>query len=208
MLQPEIDFNPIGLVYNFQYCPPGSWAYGFQQRVQSPQGSGDDTALNAIRLYCKTRNGVNTGSVSSYDGLWGDWGGTVYCDTNSQFMVSARFKIEQGCFGDCTSANALQSKCRDFNSGIDGSGYLGANNDGQWGSWRSEDTCPAGTAICGISTRSTPLMQSALNNDNLAMNGAYFICCAIFDCAVDGKKRYGKNVHSRSNMSLILLVVE
>ena len=189
ILRPAVDFYTTGETHIFQYCPRGSWVYGFQQRVEPPQGSGDDTALNAIRLYCKTKTGTFTTTISSYDGIWGNWGDTAYCPGNNQFMVSACFKIENPSANDGTLANAMKSKCYDYNSGVVGTEYIQADNDGPWGSFRSEETCPSGTAICGISSRFTPPRQSGLNRDDVAMNGAEFICCAIFDCLLEGKKK-------------------
>ena len=164
-----------GVFYYLEYCPRGSWAYGFKQRVEPNQGSGDDTALNAVRLYCRTKDNANTGSVSSYDGLWGSWSGGVFCDTPSRFMVSAAFKIEGGSASDFTGANSFKSQCQDINTLTNANGYLEDNNGGPWGTWAGEDTCPSGTAICGIS--SFFYKPSGLFTDDLAMTGAVFVCC-------------------------------
>ena len=34
------------------YCPPGEYVCGLQQKVESYQRRGDDTAMNAIGFYC------------------------------------------------------------------------------------------------------------------------------------------------------------
>src|SRR5688572_22609636 len=40
----------------WDYCAGGSFAYAVSQRSESPRGSGDDTALNAVRLDCYYKN--------------------------------------------------------------------------------------------------------------------------------------------------------
>jgi hypothetical protein len=37
---------------DIHYCPNNGWAVGFALKTESPQGSGDDTALNGISLLC------------------------------------------------------------------------------------------------------------------------------------------------------------
>lgn len=37
-----------------QYCPSNQVICGLKQRVEGPQGDGDDTAMNAIGFYCCT----------------------------------------------------------------------------------------------------------------------------------------------------------
>lgn len=37
----------------FDWCPEGSWAMGFNLKVDHSQGQGDGTAVNGIRLYCR-----------------------------------------------------------------------------------------------------------------------------------------------------------
>jgi hypothetical protein len=38
----------------WQWCPPGSYVGGLNVRIESDQGGGDDTAMNGIRVVCKT----------------------------------------------------------------------------------------------------------------------------------------------------------
>lgn len=34
------------------YCPQGQYVWGLRLKSESDQGSGDDTALNAMQVYC------------------------------------------------------------------------------------------------------------------------------------------------------------
>ncbi|CAF1098596.1 unnamed protein product [Adineta steineri] len=170
-LQPSV--GPWGNFFGYAYCPADTWAYGFQQRVQ-PQQDGDDTALNAVRLICRGKSGTGSYAISSYDGLWGDWGDAVYCNTtNNSFMYYAIFKIEaQQYGGDDTSANDFRSRC--WNGTTSSGEYLQATNGQVWGSWKNGTDCAQGSAICGINTK-----FEGSNSDNTAMNGAFFKCCLL-----------------------------
>ena len=35
------------------YCPEGQYVYGLQQKVERPQGKGDDTGMTAVTFYCR-----------------------------------------------------------------------------------------------------------------------------------------------------------
>ena len=81
-------------------CPRGGFATSFSLRVESPQGGGDDTALNSICLQCSTG-----GEVCSRQGYWGSWASS---GTSSSGFNGAQLRIEskQG-GGDDTAANNL-----------------------------------------------------------------------------------------------------
>lgn len=38
---------------NYQFCPAGQLVVGLMTRVEQPQGDGDDTALNGVRMICE-----------------------------------------------------------------------------------------------------------------------------------------------------------
>ncbi|CAF3414537.1 unnamed protein product, partial [Rotaria sp. Silwood2] len=176
-LRPSV--GPFGDFHRYVYCSEGTWAYGFQQRVESAQGSSDDTALNAIRLYCRKKDGTGVESISSYDGVWGNWTGVANCSAPSApFMFSGSFKIEddQGISGDDTSANGFRSRCWNGKPGNFSNVYVEGKGSGTWGFWKTEAACSEGSAICGISSK---FQDSQGSSDDTAMNGAFFKCCSL-----------------------------
>ena len=74
--------TPWGKWSNTVYCPPGTWAGGYSMRVEPAKPNNDDTAMNAIALYCYDRNGSLVQRISPHQGYWGYWGEAVNCSKN------------------------------------------------------------------------------------------------------------------------------
>ena len=100
------------------FCPEGSWAagtlhtqYQYQYQYLSPYlFSGyqlkhepscgdvcDDTALNAVRLYCVTAAGEEAGQATSKMGEFGQWEDSLSCDGEQSFITGIQFKSEKVC---------------------------------------------------------------------------------------------------------------
>jgi len=154
------------------YCNPGAYAVGYEMRVEGSQGNGDDTALNAIRLLCRSKSDFTMETVTSHEGMWGEWRGFAMCWGGvNDWLNSAHIKSEpsQGS-GDDTGANSAEFRCSQ--SGM----LLAAPGGGQWGSWREWKTCPVGSAICGITSR---FEEWSKNQDDTGMNGMNLHCCSL-----------------------------
>ncbi|WP_437830834.1 hypothetical protein [Sorangium sp. So ce1153] len=154
------------------YCNPGSWAIGYTLRVERDQGTrDDDTALNSVRLLCQDARGNTIEWISSYDGLWGDWGNAASCSGAANFLTSAQLRVEgsRGGRRDDTAANDVKFGCRNG-----GTAYT--TNGGGWGGWRDWAYCPTGTAVCGLSIR---FEDSQGGGDDTAMNGLKLHCCSL-----------------------------
>eukprot|EP00091_Calanus_sinicus_P008241 TRINITY_DN20059_c0_g1_i1.p1 TRINITY_DN20059_c0_g1~~TRINITY_DN20059_c0_g1_i1.p1 ORF type:complete len:101 (+),score=8.94 TRINITY_DN20059_c0_g1_i1:128-430(+) len=80
----QLSFNGKGKWGSFgtraTFCPDGSFVYGYRVRSEAPQGSGDDTALNDIELYCKRPNSNEvTRKIWSAYTYSGSWSPDKYC---------------------------------------------------------------------------------------------------------------------------------
>lgn len=166
-----------------QRCAHGSYAVGFDMKIEGRQGSSyDDTALNGIKLICETMSGpAYQHEITSAMGDWGEWVGRSTCDDRhgkKQFLTSFRLQVEspQGSDYDDTSANYIEFRCRDFAGSLPEytlSKYPGYGFWGDFGHWSYD--CPLHSAICGIRTRiETP---QGRDDDDTALNDVEFYCC-------------------------------
>lgn len=155
------------------FCPTGSYAAGYTMRVEPPQGGGnnDDTALNAIRLYCRFPNRSDTVVVEPHPGFWGTWVEGRNCSPNN-FMTTFNLKVEPfqggglGSGRDDTAANSVAFRCS--------SGEVIEAEGGGWGNWGREIGGPARSAICGVAVKVEPQQGSG---DDTALNDVAFYWC-------------------------------
>ncbi|MEY4508500.1 MAG: hypothetical protein RLZZ450_622 [Pseudomonadota bacterium] len=170
-----------GDTWSTSWCPEGTYAGGFSQRVERSQGGGDDTALNAIRLYCKAPGDARTTlQIEPHPGEYGDYSNVATCATRNgspQLMIGGSIKLEGKQGGDHwykpfdnshddTAANSVRMQCE--------SGVAVADREGKWGEWYPQQTCPTNTAVCGISVRVEPRQGK---KDDTGLNGVKLYCC-------------------------------
>lgn len=150
-----------------RYCPPNTRVVGYRMRVEGGQGSGDDTALNAVELRCMDDYG-NLSKVSAHDGLYGSWGDWAFCANGSVVVGgTVRFEGNRG-GGDDTAANNLKVRCSDNKE-------VQASNGMNYGSWLSEATCPSNSSVCGIKVM---FEGNRGSGDDTALNAVEFACCS------------------------------
>jgi hypothetical protein len=156
------------------YCKGGSYAYGYRMRTEKSQGGKrDDTALNAVELRCRDKNGAETPPISPHPGFWGDWHDVATCNSG-EFLVAASMQIErpQGGNKDDTAANQVAFRCS-------GGQEIRAPAETSWGDWGAFDPpglAPANTAICGFYER---LEGKRGDGDDTALNGLRFLVCRL-----------------------------
>jgi len=150
-----------------EFCPDGSYVTGYQIKVEPPRGHDDDTALNAIRLYCRDKNDVTTGSITSSQQSWGTWQGKEEC--RSTFMKGFRLRVEpHGGHDDDTAANSLDMMCEN--------GDVLAGGGDSWGSWSEWVECPDGQAIVGLQTK---VEGHQGHDDDTALNSVIMYCFPV-----------------------------
>jgi len=156
------------------YCPSGSWAAGYTMRIEPQQGRGDDTALNAIALYCRDRYGNTVARIAPHDGFWGEWVEGAYCRPG-KFLTLFKTRVEpsQG-GGDDTAANSVAFWCSEPRTTDAGGSYLEAHS-GYWGDWSNWTGRHFGnTAICGLMVK---IEDKQGKGDDTALNSVQFYWC-------------------------------
>jgi hypothetical protein len=150
------------------YCPSGSWATGYAMKVESSLGSGDDTALNSVALYCRDRNGRSVSRISPHPGFWGEWREGAFCSQGG-LLTHFILKVEssQG-GGDDTAANSVAFWCSNQQR-IEASG-------GSWGSFGQWRGGYQQAAICGVRAK---VESSQGGGDDTALNDLEFTWCRI-----------------------------
>ncbi|XP_071533345.1 vitelline membrane outer layer protein 1-like [Panulirus ornatus] len=152
-------------------CPEGSYAYGFEIRVEREHGfMDDDTSVNAIKLFCRTPAGSHVGEVTSSSMSRGSWTGSHHCLSGYLNGYDLKSHTDAGSFEDNTAANALRMYCTNDPNYIEASGN-------KWGRWLGPSRCWKGTAICGIMTRVQE--NQGTFNDDTALNDVRFLCCKL-----------------------------
>ena len=172
MLQSEETDGEWGEWGDVEECPEGQYVYGYALRSEEYYGmSGDDTALNAVKLYCAEQPGAHDDTstfITSTEGEWGDYSAAWFCNGIENPVTGFVMKSEAPLgYADDTAANKLDFFCRDGER-------ISADTSSDFGDWLSEHYCPEGQAIAGIQTR----VQSpqGADVDDTSLNGVRFIC--------------------------------
>ncbi|XP_045182593.2 vitelline membrane outer layer protein 1 homolog [Mercenaria mercenaria] len=163
----------------YDYCAEGTYAIGYDMKIESHRGSGDDTSLNGVRLVCADVDGhVNGEVIESTVGKWGSWADETMCSSRNgspQFLTSFSLQVEPYMFfKDDTSANYIKFTCRDYVGGSSNELAKPPGNGmyGNWGSWSR--SCPSYSAVCGISTR----VEGHVGiGDDTSLNDVHLHCC-------------------------------
>ncbi|KAF7781636.1 hypothetical protein PRUB_b0927 [Pseudoalteromonas rubra] len=152
---------------NVVTCAANNYVYGYRMRSEPPQGSGDDTALNDVELYCAPRGSNSYYRIFSKYASWGNWSSNAFCSGGYNPVTGFRMRTEppQG-GGDDTAANDVQLYCQN-------GALISAGANSGWGDWSSRYSCPSGQAVTGIITR---VEDSQGGDDDTALNGVRLIC--------------------------------
>ena len=99
---------PWGAYATDAMCPPGEKLSGFIMKSEPNQGrKGDDTAANALKMYCSNRMLFNL-----HENPYGRWGNLIMCPTNA-YICGLRAQVETplGRKEDDTALNNVMFYC-------------------------------------------------------------------------------------------------
>jgi len=169
--------GPFGLETPPLYCPEGSYAVAFSQRVEPEEDDVDDTALNAVVLHCASPSGGPFQRLSVWEGIWGAWSEIASCPAG-ELLTEAQLKLaaplaepddDDDDDANDTAATAVRFGCSDGTT-------LEAENDAEGGSWGEVLECPSDSALCGLSIRYQPPQDDF---DDTALNAIGLRCCSV-----------------------------
>ncbi|XP_045174260.2 vitelline membrane outer layer protein 1-like [Mercenaria mercenaria] len=165
-----------------EFCPMGTFASGYNMKIESNRFIGDDTTLNAIKLSCSDSLGhlENGAYVTSGEGNFGTWGKTETCNQEyhaANFLTAFSLQVEapQGS-GDDTSANYIKFYCRDLAGDHNETELVRSPGQAWWGTYGQwSESCDDNTAICGLNTK---IESPQGHGDDTALNDVVFYCCS------------------------------
>lgn len=155
------------------YCPQRQHVWGFRLKSEPYQGNGDDTALNAIQLICKSSATGAPTYIQSSEGEWGSWGKDYVCREHPVIAFAIQVERFQGRdkekgSKDDTAAGNIKINC--------GSQILVGDPPAAWGEWTGFYRCADGIGggkVNGFRTRVEPDQG---NGDDTALNAMQVSC--------------------------------
>eukprot|EP00727_Mastigamoeba_balamuthi_P009802 m51a1_g5444 hypothetical protein (189) ;mRNA; f:193155-193870 len=145
-------------------CPDDSYAAGMWTKSQADHGTIDDTAMNGIRLLCKSADGTSLPYTPQSSGL---------------FVVGFVVQFQECCSAqDDTALNRIIFICN--NPSGTQKYYSPELGKTSWGEWSTEYLCPAEYVAGAIRTR---VQESEGLGDDTAMNGIALRCIPYVDQA-------------------------
>ncbi|XP_069805591.1 vitelline membrane outer layer protein 1 homolog [Dendropsophus ebraccatus] len=156
-------------------CPSGSRLTGFYMKVDRKTVTVDNSAVNAIFLFCTDiSTGNRVGTVTSAGGNFGTDGPEYNCKPGTYVVAFALSVGKKNSFDD-TGINNFRFKCSDGTT-ITGDGMPW----GIWGGW--SDKCPNG--MSAIKTRFQH--DQGPFKDDTALNDAQFLCISNSQWSIKG----------------------
>jgi hypothetical protein len=141
-------------------CPFGRYAQAVQLKTEPYLGLfEDDTAANAIRLYCGDPGNTTTSYITSSQAEWGNWGKVFSCRSDGRplppdgYITGFALRVEGQTAGDDTATNNIRVICT-YTNGV---GEQTLEADGlTYGSWSGSRKCNSYQSVCAIKTQIEP----------------------------------------------------
>ncbi|OXA43465.1 vitelline membrane outer layer protein 1 homolog [Folsomia candida] len=158
---------------SFHRCPNGTFAQGFRLRTEPYKGALiDDTASNAVRLFCGDPDNINTPTISSTEGHWGTWGEIFKCRPGG-YIHGFSLRVEQPFLipDDETATNNFRFYCNNDEPDV----FLEGDGINRFGQWRSIKKCARSEALCALQTQ---VQRDQGLGDDTALNNISAECCS------------------------------
>lgn len=167
--------GPFGVWGYNDFCPLGSYVYGFRIKYEGYQGNGDDTAANGVQLSCRDQNtGSQTAIITSAIERFGDWSAWQECPAGHYvFGFQNRIESRLGDGKDDTAMNGIKLNCRPFRSAISQPSKQ-LRFDGDFGTWAAESSCPGNQIVVGLASKVEG--YGGGGNDDTSLNEVRLYC--------------------------------
>jgi len=110
MQVPSVEIHPglEGTWNDTQMCPVDHYVDGAQVKFEVDQGEGDDSALNGLKIHCRSSSKPATASWATvHEGTWGKWRTPVTRNNMYAKLAKVRFQDSMGDLDD-TAWNGLK----------------------------------------------------------------------------------------------------
>ena len=145
------------------FCPTGSFAFGYQIKIDKIQDSGDSTVLKDIELFCRR---PNSNEVNERLDVTMKWSSQSYCSGTNNPIVG----FDVMAYGlqetkDDRAFNAVDMNCKDGS-------YISADVQ-PFVVNLSEQKCPDDYAVMGIRKQ---VQENQDTGDDTTLNGIELYC--------------------------------
>ncbi|XP_042867909.1 vitelline membrane outer layer protein 1-like [Penaeus japonicus] len=160
-----------GVWGDVEYCPEGSFVHAFDTKFESGSTT-DETAVNALMLFCSTPEHHDTGYITSTVGEYGEWQGMRICTNGYVTGMRGNVLEPQGIVHDDVAVANMEMECDYGKEVITGVMDLEKFTPGEWGEWSK---CDSGSAVCGLQVK----WEEPVLGDDAATTNVILFCCSL-----------------------------
>ncbi|CAI2347789.1 unnamed protein product [Caenorhabditis sp. 36 PRJEB53466] len=167
-----------GKWHEWARCEDGKHAHGMQIKYEPNQYAGDDSALNAIALYCLDLASYTYHSndwIMGGEGPFGYWQTVGYCPISTA-IVGFALRAQGHVDGDNPAADNFAVFCASV-CGPRYSDYIIRGTTAEFGNWSAPQFCPRGFVVCGIQAQIEGNQGRGV--DDTALNNVNLECCRV-----------------------------
>ncbi|XP_066957316.1 vitelline membrane outer layer protein 1-like isoform X2 [Macrobrachium rosenbergii] len=166
---------------DIEYCYDGSYVNNIEVLFEPYSILHiDETAINAVKLYCVNNVGQHTGYIVSKIGEKGDWQGERECPNGLMTGVRAKVLPYQGSSADDVAVQNIEIECNYGESTVlamDETLFSSDKTEVNPGVWSEWSVCDGDSAVCGLKVR---YEAPFLIEDTTAISDISLYCCSVW----------------------------